>query len=149
MGAIASGGVRVLNEEVIRDLRLPSRLIEIVAAKEQLELARRELLYREGRPPIPLSGRPAILVDDGLATGATMLAAARALRQQKPRRIVVAVPVAAPDACEEFQAHVDEVICAFTPKPFHAVGIWYEDFAQTSDAEVREILERAAHVSAG
>jgi putative phosphoribosyl transferase len=142
MGAIASGGVRVLNEELIRDLRLPSRLIEIVAAKEQLELARRELLYREGRPPIPLSGRPVILVDDGLATGATMLAAARALRQQKPGRIVVAVPVAAPDACEEFQAHVDEVICAFTPEPFHAVGIWYEDFAQTSDAEVRELLER-------
>ena len=149
MGAIASGGVRVLNDSLVRDLRLPSSLIEIVAAKEQQELARREVLYREGRPPIPLSGRTAILVDDGLATGATMLAAARALRQQKPRHIVVAVPVAAPDACEEFQAHVDEVICAFTPEPFRAVGIWYEDFAQTSDAEVRELLERAAHVSAG
>jgi len=149
MGAIASGGVRVLNDSLVRDLRLPSRLIEIVAAREQQELARREVLYREGRPPIPLSGRTAILVDDGLATGATMLAAARALRQQKPRRIVVAVPVAAPDACEEFQAHVDEVICAFVPEPFHAVGIWYEDFAQTSDTEVRELLERAVHVSAG
>jgi len=149
MGAIASGGVRVLNDSLVRDLRLPSRLIEIVAAKEQQELARREVLYREGRPPIPLSGRTAVLVDDGLATGATMLAAARSLRQQKPRRIVVAVPVAAPDACEEFQAHVDEVICAFTPEPFHAVGIWYEDFSQTSDTEVRELLERAAHVSAG
>ena len=148
MGAIASGGVRVLNDALVRDLRLPSSLIEIVAAKEQQELARHEVLYREGRPPIPLSGRTAILVDDGLATGATMLAAARVLRQQKPRRIVVAVPVAALDACEEFQAHVDEVICAFTPEPFHAVGIWYEDFAQTSDTEVRELLERAAHVSA-
>ena len=148
MGAIASGGVPVLNEELVRDLRVPSRLIEIIAAKEQQELLRRELLYREGRPPIPLSGRTALLFDDGLATGATMLAAGRALRQLKPKRIVVAVPVAAPDACEEFQAHVDEVICAFTPEPFHAVGIWYEDFAQTSDAEVREWLQRAAHVSA-
>src|SRR5436190_16985838 len=130
---------------MVRDQRLPSSLIEIVAAKEQQELARREVLYREGRSPIPLSGRTAILVDDGLATGATMLAAARALRQQKPRRIVVAVPVAAADACEEFQAHVDEVICAFTPEPFYAVGVWYEDFSQTSDAEVCELLERAAH----
>jgi putative phosphoribosyl transferase len=149
MGAIASGGMRVLNEALVRKLRLPSSLIEAVAAREQQELARREVLYREGRPPIPLNERVAILVDDGLATGATMLAAARALRQQKPRRIVVAVPVAAPNACEEFQAYVHKVICAFTPEPFFAVGVWYADFSQTSDAEVRELLERAARVSAG
>jgi putative phosphoribosyl transferase len=147
MGAIASGGVRVLNDTLVQRLGLPSTLIETVAAKEQQELARREALYRQGRPPIPLNGRTAILVDDGLATGATMLAAARALGKQRPKRIVVAVPVAAPEACDEFQAHVDEVICAFTPRPFYAVGAWYEDFSQTSDAEVRELLERAARMS--
>jgi len=147
MGAIASGGVRVLNDALVQRLGLPSALIETVALKEQQELMRREALYRQGRPPIPLNGRTAILVDDGLATGATMLAAARALRRQKPRRIVVAVPVAAPDACDEFQAHVDEVICAFTPQPFYAVGAWYEDFSQTSDAEVHELVERAARMS--
>lgn len=147
MGAIASGGVRVLNDTLVGRLGLPSTLIETVAAKEQQELARREALYRQDRPPIPLNGRTAILVDDGLATGATMLAAARALGKQRPKRIVVAVPVAAPEACEEFQAHVDQVICAFTPRPFYAVGAWYEDFSQTSDAEVRELLERAARMS--
>ena len=147
MGAIASGGVRVLNDTLVQRLGLPSTLIETVAAKEQQELARREALYRQGRPPIPLNGRTAILVDDGLATGATMLAAARALGKQRPKRIVVAVPVAAPEACDEFQAHVDEVICAFTPRPFYAVGAWYEDFSQTSDAEVRDLLERAARMS--
>jgi putative phosphoribosyl transferase len=147
MGAIASGGVRVLNDTLVERLGLPSTLIETVAAKEQQELARREALYRQDRPPIPLNRRTAILVDDGLATGATMLAAARALGKQRPKRIVVAVPVAAPEACEEFQAHVDQVICAFTPRPFYAVGAWYEDFSQTSDAEVRELLERAARMS--
>jgi len=149
LGAIASGGVRILNESVVRDLGLSSSLIEIVAKKEQQELARREALYREGRSPIPPRGRTAILVDDGLATGATMLAAARGLAKQKPRRIVVAVPVASPDACEEFQAYVDKVICVFTPEPFHAVGLWYEDFPQTSDAEVRKLLERAVQVKTG
>ena len=144
MGAIASGGKRVLNDALIQQLRLPPRVIETVATREQHELARREALYREGRPPIPLRGRTVILVDDGLATGASMLAAARGLREQKPRRIIVAVPVAAEDACDEFRAHVDEVICASTPEPFYAVGVWYEDFSQTTDAEVRELLERSA-----
>jgi putative phosphoribosyl transferase len=119
-------------------------MIETVGLREQKELARREALYREGRLPIPLQGRTVILVDDGLATGASMLAAARALREQKPRRIIVAVPVASEYACDEFRAHVDEVICAFTPEPFYSVGVWYEDFSQTSDMEVRELLQRAA-----
>src|SRR5204863_5375931 len=128
MGALASGGIRVLNDGLIRQLQLSPALVEAVTQREQEELARRETLYREGRPPIPVEGRPAILVDDGLATGASMLAAARALRQQTPQRIIVAVPVAAVDACKEFRSHVDEVICAFTPEPFYAVGVWYEDF---------------------
>ena len=144
LGAIASGSVRVLNHDLIQQLRLSSTIIEMATAREQRELVRRESLYREGRPPIPVHRRTAILIDDGLATGATMLAAARALRQQRPCRIIVAVPLAAPDACEEFREHVDEVICAFTPDPFYAVGAWYEDFSQTSDAEVRALLERAA-----
>ena len=144
MGAIASGGVRVLNEALIRQLRLPPDVVEAVTAREQRELARREAFYREGRPPVPLEGRTVILVDDGLATGATMLAAARAIRQRQPKRIIVAVPVAAPQACQEFRAHVDMIICAETPDPFYAVGVWYEDFSQVSDLEVRELLERAA-----
>jgi len=144
MGAIASGGVRVLNERLIRELGLSSLIIDRVTAKEQQEIERRERLYREGRPPLPVAKRTVIVVDDGLATGATMLAAAQALRAQQPERIIVAVPVAAPQTCEEFRQHVDEVVCAATPDPFYAVGVWYEDFSQTSDAEVRELLERAA-----
>lgn len=143
MGAIASGGTRVLNHNLIRKLRLPPQLVENVTAAEHRELLRREALYREGRPPVPVENRTVILVDDGLATGATMLAAARALRQKNPKRLMVAVPVAARDTCEEFRAHVDEIICAFTPEPFVAVGIWYENFSQTTDDEVRELLERA------
>ncbi len=145
MGAIASGGTRVLNESLIRQLGLSPALIESAAKREGQELVRRETLYREGRLPIPVESRPVILVDDGLATGATMLAAARALRQHRPLSITVAVPVASADACEEFQSHVDEVVWAFTPEPFYAVGVWYQDFSQTSDAEVRALLERAAH----
>jgi putative phosphoribosyl transferase len=144
MGAIASGGVRVLNDSLIHQLRLPPALIEAVAEKEKRELERRETLYREGRSPVSVKDRPAILVDDGLATGATMLAAARALQQLNPQRITVAVPVASANTCDEFRAYVDEVICAFTPEVFYAVGMWYEDFSQTSDAEVCELLERAA-----
>jgi putative phosphoribosyl transferase len=144
MGALASGGVRVLNDSLIHQLRLPPALTEAVAEKEKRELERRGTLYREGRSPVPVKDRPAILVDDGLATGATMLAAARALQQLNPRRITVAVPVASANTCDEFRAHVDEVICAFTPEVFYAVGMWYEDFSQTSDAEVCELLERAA-----
>jgi predicted phosphoribosyltransferase len=143
MGAIASGGVRVINDEVVRSLRIPNAKIDEAAAREQRELERRERAYRGDRPPPTVQGRTVILVDDGLATGSTMRAAVQALRQQAPRRIVVAVPVAAPDTCEEFRAKVDDVVCAATPEPFLAVGTWYDDFSQTSDEEVHELLERS------
>jgi putative phosphoribosyl transferase len=145
LGAIASGGVRVLNHALIAQLGLTSTAIDQVTAREQQEIERRERLYREGRPALPVKNRSVILVDDGLATGASMLAAARAVRAQQPMRIIVAVPVASREACEEFREHVDEVVCAATPEPFYAVGVWYEDFSQTSDGEVRELLKRAAH----
>jgi len=145
IGAIASGGIRVLNQTLIRELGLTSLVIDSITARERREIERRERLYREHRPPLAVGDRTVILVDDGLATGATMLAAARALRIQRPKRIIVAVPVASREACEEFRRHVDETVCAETPEPFYSVGSWYEDFSQTSDAEVRELLERAAH----
>jgi erythromycin esterase-like protein/predicted phosphoribosyltransferase len=140
MGAVATGGVRVLNDTIVSGLGIPDYLINAVAAKELEELKRRERVYRGGRPPPEVRGRTVILIDDGLATGATMQAAIKALRQLQPTRIVVAVPTAAPDTCETLRAEVDEVICAITPEPFHAVGRWYEDFAQTTDDEVRELL---------
>src|SRR2546422_1830363 len=143
MGAVATGGVRVLNDDVVRALQIPESMIDAVAAREQHELARRERLYRGNRPPPDVRGRTVILVDDGLATGATMHAAVKALRQQQPGRIVVAVPTASPEICEELRAEVDEVICAITPDPFYAVGLWYEDFSQTTDEEVRELLARS------
>jgi predicted phosphoribosyltransferase len=143
MGAIATGGVRVLNAQAVRGLQIPEYVIEAVAAREQQELARRERLYRGDRPPPDVRCKTVILVDDGLATGATMQAAVRALRQQQAKRIVIAVPVAAPETCEMLREEVDDIICAVTPEPFHAVGLWYEDFSQTSDEEVRELLERA------
>jgi erythromycin esterase-like protein/adenine/guanine phosphoribosyltransferase-like PRPP-binding protein len=143
MGAIASGGARVLNDPIVRDLRIPDYVIDRVAAEEGEELARRERAYRGGRPPLDVRGRTVILVDDGLATGATMRAAVKALRQREPARIIVAVPTASPDTCEELRAEVDEVVCAITPQPFYAVGYWYEDFTQTTDQEVRELLARA------
>jgi len=144
MGAVATGGVRVLNDQVIRGLGIPEYVIDAVADWELLELKRRERLYRGDRPPPDVRGKTVILVDDGLATGYTMLAAVRALRQQGPARIVVAVPVAAPDTCELLKAYVDEVVCVATPEPFYAVGLWYQDFSQTTDEEVRELLERSA-----
>jgi erythromycin esterase-like protein/predicted phosphoribosyltransferase len=140
MGAVATGGVRVLNDQLVNRLGIPERMIDAVAAREQQELARRERLYRGGRPPPDLRGRTVILVDDGLATGATMHAAIQALRQLQPARIVVAVPTASPDVCEEMKAEVDDVICAITPEPFQAVGLWYQDFSQTTDDEVRDLL---------
>jgi putative phosphoribosyl transferase len=143
IGAIASGGVRVLNQALVSELRLPSALIEKVTAREEMELQRREELYRQGRPAIPVQGRPVILVDDGLATGATMKAAAHALRRESPKRIIVAVPVAAEEACKESRMEVDEMICASTPAHFVAVGAWYEDFAQTTDEEVERLLKEA------
>jgi predicted phosphoribosyltransferase len=144
MGAVATGGARVLNDQVVSALRVPDYVIDAVAAWEQQELARRERVYRGDRPPPDVRGRTVILVDDGLATGATMLAAIRALRAQGPARIVVAVPTASPDICEQFRKEVDEVVCAITPEPFHAVGLWYEDFSPTTDDEVRDLLARAA-----
>jgi len=142
MGAIASGGVRVMNPDASA-LRIPPAAIEAVTAREQKELERRERLYRGDRPPLALDGRIAILVDDGLATGSTMRAAAIAVRRRNPERVVIAVPVAAMETCEEFRGDVDEIICAFTPQPFLAVGAWYEDFEQTSDAEVHRLLDAA------
>lgn len=144
MGAIASGGVRVVNQQAVRRLGVPTEVIDAVAAEEARELRRREREYRGERPPPEVGGRTVILVDDGLATGTTMRAAAAALRRQGPREIVVAVPVAADQTCDEFRGEVDRVVCAHTPEPFLAVGLWYEDFSQTSDEEVRELLARAA-----
>jgi erythromycin esterase-like protein/predicted phosphoribosyltransferase len=149
MGAVATGGARVLNRQIVERLGIPDYLIEAVAAREQQELARRERLYRGGRPPPDVRGRTVILVDDGLATGATMQAAIEALRLQQPARIVVAVPTASPETCEEMKAKADEVICAMTPEPFHAVGLWYEDFSQTTDEEVRSLLAGSATMAAG
>lgn len=146
MGAVATGGVRVLNDQVVKGLGIPEYMIDAVVKWETEELKRRERLYRGDRPPPDVRGKTVILVDDGLATGSTMLAAARALRQQGPARVVVAVPVAAPDTCELLKADVDEVVCAATPEPFYAVGLWYRDFSQTTDEEVRELLERSASV---
>jgi erythromycin esterase-like protein/predicted phosphoribosyltransferase len=142
MGAVATGGVRVLNEQLVERLGIPEQMIDAVAARERQELARRERLYRGGRPPPDVRGRTVILVDDGLATGATMHAAIQALRQQHPARIVVAVPTASPETCEEMKAKADDVICAITPEPFNAVGRWYRDFSQTTDEEVGALLAR-------
>ena len=141
MGAIASGGVQVLNERVVSQ-GIPGHIIQQVARNERRELERRERAYRGNRPPPEIRGHTVILVDDGLATGATMRAAAEALRRLGPSRLVVAVPVAAPETCEEFRGEVDEIVCGRTPEPFQAVGLWYDDFSQTTDEEVRDLLER-------
>ena len=143
MGAIASGNVSVLNEDVVRALPNPQAMIDMVMAQEKLELARRETHYRQDRPSPSLRGRIVILVDDGLATGATMRAAAAALRKQEAAKIIVAVPVGAPETCQELASEVDETVCAIMPAVFHGVGQFYEDFSQTSDEEVRESLAMA------
>jgi putative phosphoribosyl transferase len=142
MGAIASGGVRVLDEDMIRVARVSAADLERVTAAEQAELERREKQYRGDRPFPDLQGKTVILVDDGLATGSTMRAAVQALRQEGPARIIVAVPVAAPETCDAFREIADDIICAETPEPFRAVGLWYEDFSQTTDEEVHELLDR-------
>jgi putative phosphoribosyl transferase len=144
MGAIASGGVRVVNEEIVRQLQIPPEVIDSVATEEQAELERRERAYRGDRPPPEARDRTIILVDDGLATGSTMRAAVAAIRQMAPRHIVVAVPIGAPETCAEFQSVADEAICARTPEPFYSVGLWYRDFRQTSDEEVRALLDKMA-----
>src|SRR5438046_2919032 len=144
VGAIASGGVRVLNEEVVRALPNADEIIDAVTERETAELQRREHEYRDGRPAPELSGKTVILVDDGLATGATMRAAVKALRQRGVAKIVVAVPVGPPDTCREFEDEADEVVCASEPEFFQAGGQYYEDFSQTSDEEVSELLARGA-----
>jgi len=144
MGAIASGGVSLLNEDVVQSFGISPAMIRQAAAEEERELARRERAYRNGRPPIDVEGRTVILVDDGLATGSSMLVAVRALKRKNPAQIIVAVPVASPATCAQFEPEVDQVICAFTPEPFWAVGQWYRDFSQTSDEEVRDLLTKSA-----
>jgi predicted phosphoribosyltransferase len=144
MGAIASGGVRVLNEDAVRYLGIPAAWVDEVAAREERELRRREEAYRDDRPEPDVRGKTVILVDDGLATGSTMRAAVAAVRQLGPAKVVVAVPVGAPETCNEFRREADDVVCAREPEPFYAVGAWYEDFSQTSDEEVRELLAQAA-----
>jgi predicted phosphoribosyltransferase len=140
MGAIATGGVVVLNEGVVAELGVPEEVLAEVAAAEREELDRRDRAYRGARPPTPLAGRAVLVVDDGLATGATMRAAVRAVRAAGPSRVVVAVPVAAAETCRSLEADADEVVCPLAPEGFRSVGGWYEDFAATSDDEVRRCL---------
>jgi predicted phosphoribosyltransferase len=140
MGAIAEGGIEVLNDDLIRDLAIPASLVQQVAGHEQLELERRERAYRGARQPPSVRDRTVILVDDGLATGSTMQAAVLALRRQEPNAIIVAVPVGAPDTCQRLARIADRVVCLYMPEPFDAVGLWYEQFSQTSDEEVAHLL---------
>ena len=140
MGAVASGGVLVLDEELIQTLGIERPVIEEVVERELVELERREAAYRGERAPPAPAGKTVVLVDDGLATGSTMRAAVRAVRARDPARIVVAVPVAAAETCRELEREADEVVCAATPRSFRAVGLWYDDFRPTSDDEVRKLL---------
>jgi predicted phosphoribosyltransferase len=142
MGAIASGGIVVTNQSIVQELGISSEVIEVIAKRERLEIERRERAYRDERPPIPVEGRTAIVIDDGLATGASMLAAARALRP-RARRVIAAVPVASETTCSELSGEVDQIICATTSRSFYAVGMFYRDFAQTTDEEVRTLLSQA------
>ncbi|HET9589035.1 MAG TPA: phosphoribosyltransferase [Anaerolineales bacterium] len=143
IGAIASGGVRVLNNDIVQTLRIPERVIDRVAQRELQELERRERAYRGDRPMPDVRDRTVILIDDGLATGASMRAAVAGLRALHPAQIVVAVPTAAPETCAALEREVDQIVCAMTPEPFYGVGRWYEDFSQTTDEEVRMFLEEA------
>jgi predicted phosphoribosyltransferase len=140
MGAIASGGIRVINDDVVQWYSIPQPDIEAVAREEEQELRRREREYRGDRPAPDLGGRTVILVDDGLATGSTMRAAVQAVKARHPARVIVAAPVGAPQTCAELSTIADEVVCATTPEPFSAVGEWYEDFDQTTDEEVSQLL---------
>jgi putative phosphoribosyl transferase len=144
MGAIASGGIRVIDQAALRRFGVTDEQLAAVAAAEERELERRERQYRGGLPSPDVTGKTLILIDDGLATGATMAAAAAALKAQHPAKLVVAVPVAAPETCDAFREIVDDIVCGATPEPFYAVGLWYEDFSQTSDDEVHDLLARAA-----
>jgi predicted phosphoribosyltransferase len=144
MGAIASGGARVLNDDVVRWYGIPETVIDEAAQRETIELERRRREYQREQPPVELRGHTVVIVDDGLATGSTMKAAVQAIRDQGAARIVVAVPVGAPESCDELREVADQVVCARTPEHFSAVGQWYRDFAQTTDAEVRTLLSRAS-----
>jgi predicted phosphoribosyltransferase len=144
MGAIASGGVKFINRGVVDYLRIPDDVINTVAEEEQAELERREKAYRGDRRGVDVKGRTVIIIDDGLATGSTMRAVVAALKQQEPGRVVVAVPLASSEVCQELRREVDEVVCVATPEPFRGVGMWYGDFSQTTDEEVRELLTRAS-----
>ncbi|MGH1395521.1 MAG: phosphoribosyltransferase [Trichormus sp.] len=146
MGALASGGVRIINQQIVNEINIPDEVIARVAAQEQRELERRENMYRGDEPFPELTGRKIILVDDGLATGATMSAAVIAVRHKNPQEIVIAVPVAAPETYQQLQSKVDKMVCIATPSQFYSVGMWYEDFPQTSDAQVRELLNKARHL---
>jgi putative phosphoribosyl transferase len=150
-GAIASGGVTVLNQEIIEAVGISENQINATVAREQIELARRERAYRDDIPSPSHKGAHVILIDDGIATGSTMLAAVRALRKENVAEIIVAVPVAAAAVCNQLLLEVDSIVCAATPEPFQAVGIWYEDFSQTTDEEVRQLIKRTARqrVSSG
>jgi predicted phosphoribosyltransferase len=148
MGAIASGGVRIVSDDVVSAFGIPDRVIATVAAAEERELQRREQAYREARPIPDVRGKTVILVDDGLATGATMRAAVATLRAMGAARVVAAVPVAPPETCAALREVVDEMVCVQTPDPFLAVGAWYEDFSETSDETVRALLRRAAQIEA-
>lgn len=145
MGAIASGGIRIINRNLVTSLKLSQEAIAQVIASEEKELLRRERAYRNNRSPLNVRDRIVILVDDGLATGATMHAAATAIKQQHPKQIIAAVAVAAPQTSDEFLMAVDELVCTLTPKPFYAVGLWYEQFPPTTDAEIVDLLERSAN----
>ncbi|HEX4590407.1 MAG TPA: phosphoribosyltransferase [Gemmataceae bacterium] len=147
MGAIASGGVRFVNQDVVRALGIPDAVIDQVAAEEERELARREWEYRDDRPAPDVAGRVVLLVDDGLATGSTMRAAVLALRQRRPTAIIVAVPVGAAETCAAMKEVADDIVCAHVPEQFAAVGLWYEDFSQTTDEEVRELLAAGSAAS--
>jgi len=149
MGAIASGGVRVLNEEMFSLFPIAMHVVDSVAQREMLELQRRERSYRGSRPPLDVTGKTVIVVDDGLATGSTMRAAVRALGKMGPAAVIVAVPVAARQTCDELRSEVDDIICLRTPEPFQAVGLWYHDFEQTTDEEVHELLDRASSLARG
>lgn len=146
IGAIASGGMRVLNDDVIDVWYISAETIAAVTLRERIELERREKLFRGDRPPLNVRDCTVILVDDGLATGATMLAAVRTLKQQEPIRLLAAVPIAAPETCEAFEQEVDEIICAVTPEPFFSVGLWYADFPQVPDAEVQYLIEQGVSI---
>ena len=149
MGAIATGGVRTLHEGIIREIGISPQTIEAVSAREQAELERRERLYRGDRPAPTIKGRTVVIVDDGLATGSTMKAAIQAVRQQDPRQVIVAVPTAPSETCEQLKGSADEVVCALTPEPFFAVGGSYADFTQITDEEVRDLIASAVNISPG